>query len=154
MAMREMKNNFNKSLIFLMVVFLSSCSLLEQKSCIHNFNKRVIELSHDLKVQQAINRIENKTFCGNLTYTEFYNHVDVLLEGLNDNQKQDFYTVLFFAEFHRNENGGQYIEFLTKNSINIYKQYKLKMTDRKLLDKMKYTDEEWLNIKALGEMLH
>ncbi|RPE30985.1 hypothetical protein EC846_1688 [Acinetobacter sp. BIGb0102] len=154
MAMKEMTNHFNKSLISLIVVPLLSCSLLEQKTCIHNFNKRVIELSHDLKVQQAINRIENKTFCGNLTYTEFYNHIDVLLADLNETQKQDFYITLFFAEFHRNENGGEYIEFLTKNNVNIYKQYKLKMTDQKLLDKMKYTDEEWLNIKALGEMLH
>ncbi|OEC85131.1 hypothetical protein [Acinetobacter sp. YK3] len=149
-----MTNHFKKLHIFLMVVFLSSCSLLEQESCIHNFNKRVIELSHDLKVQQAINHIDKNFFCGNLTYTEFYNHIDVLLANLNDTQKQDFYTILFFAEFHRNENGGEYIEFLTKNNINIYKQYKLKMTDQKLLDKMKYTDEEWLNIKALGEMLH
>ena len=83
----------------------------------------MLELSKDLGVQKAISRIEGKNFCGNLTYIEFYNHVDVLLEDLNDTQKQDFYTVLFFAEFHRNENGGEYVEFLNKNNINIYKQY-------------------------------
>ncbi len=149
-----MKKYFKKLLIFLIFASLSSCSLLEEKTCVHRFNQRVLELSKDLGVQKAISRIEGKTICGNLAYTEFYNHVDVLIEDLSDTQKQDFYTVLFFAEFHRNENGGEYVEFLNKNNINIYKQYKLKMSDQKLLAKMKYTDEEWLNIKALGEMLH
>ncbi|ENU23839.1 hypothetical protein F993_01993 [Acinetobacter proteolyticus] len=154
MGKKEMTNHFKKLLISLIVVPLLSCSLLEEKTCVHRFNQRVLELSKDLGVQKAISRIEGKTFCGNLTYTEFYNHVDVLLEDLNDTQKQDFYTVLFFAEFHRNENGGEYVEFLNKNNINIYKQYKRKISDQKLLAKMKYKDEEWLNIKALGEMLH
>lgn len=149
-----MTNHFKKLLISLIVVPLLSCSLLEEKTCVHRFNQRVLELSKDLGVQKAIGRIEGKIICGNLTYTEFYNHVDVLLEDLSDTQKQDFYTVLFFAEFHRNENGGEYVEFLNKNNINIYKQYKRKISDQKLLAKMKYTDEELLNIKALGEMLH
>ncbi len=151
---KEIPKHMKILLIVLMFVPLSSCSLLEEKSCIHNFNKRVVELSHDIKVQQAIRRIDQNIFCGNLTYTEFYNHVDVLLEDLSDTQKQDFYTVLFFAEFHRNENGGEYVEFLNKNNINIYKQYKRKISDQNLLAKMKYTDEEFLNIKALGKMLH
>lgn len=154
MDKKEMTNHFKKLLISLIVVPFLSCSLLEEKVCIHNFNKRVIELSHDLKVQKVINRIDQKIFCGNHPYSDFYNRLDSLLVGLNEIQREEFYTVLFFAEFHRNENGGEYVEFLNKNNINIYKQYKLKMSDQKLLAKMKYTDEELLNIKALGEMLH
>ena len=149
-----MKKYFKKLLIFLIFASLSSRSLVEQKSCILNFNKRVIELSHDLKVQQAINRIDQKIFCGNHPYSDFYNRLDSLLVGWNEIQREEFYTVLFFAEFHRNENGGEYVEFLNKNNINIYKQYKRKISDKKLLAKMKYTDEEWLNIKALGELFH
>ncbi|ENX06134.1 hypothetical protein [Acinetobacter courvalinii] len=149
-----MKKYFKKLLIFLIFASLSSRSLVEQKSCILNFNKRVIELSHDLKVQQAINRIDQKIFCGNHPYSDFYNRLDSLLVGWNEIQREEFYTVLFFAEFHRNENGGEYVEFLNKNNINIYKQYKRKISDKKLLAKMKYTDEEWLNIKPLGELFH
>jgi hypothetical protein len=59
--------------------------------------------------------------------------LDSLLVGLNEIQREEFYTVLFFAEFYRNENSGEYVEFLNKNNINIYKQYKRKISDQKLL---------------------
>lgn len=154
MDKKEMTNHFKKLLISLIVVPLLSCSLLEEKMCVHRFNQRVLELSKDLGVQKVINRIDQKIFCGNHPYSDFYNRLDSLLVGLNEIQREEFYTVLFFAEFHRNENGGEYVEFLNKNNINIYKQYKRKISEQKLLAKMKYTDEEWLNIKALGEMLH
>lgn len=73
--------------------------------------------------------------------------------GLSDKKKKIFYTTLFFTEFHRNENGGEFVEFLLENKINIYDQYIKIISDHQLLSQMKYTDEELQNLKILGEIL-
>ncbi|MDC4610342.1 hypothetical protein NQ788_18045, partial [Acinetobacter baumannii] len=73
--------------------------------------------------------------------------------GLDDTQKKNFYATLFFTEFHRNENGGEFVEFLLKNKINIFDQYIEILNNNNLISKMDYTDEELLNVKELGKLM-
>lgn len=60
---------------------------------------------------------------------------------------------MFFTEFHRNENGGEFVEFLLKNKINIFDQYIEILNNNNLISKMDYTDEELLNVKELGKLM-
>ncbi|MFX2167057.1 hypothetical protein V6366_18125, partial [Acinetobacter baumannii] len=62
-------------------------------------------------------------------------------------------VILFFTEFHKNDNGGEFIEFLLRNKIDISDQYIEISTNNHLISQMKYTNEELLNIKKLGELL-
>ena len=77
--------------------------------------------------------IDKSIFCSDGVYDDFYNNTSDYVKNLNKNQIMDFYNVLLFAEFHRNENGGEYVEFLLKNKINISDEYKRKIGDNKIL---------------------
>ena len=138
---------------FLLVALLSliGCSAMGEKSCINTFNKRIYILTADKQVVDAINRIDRNIFCGAGVYKDFYINVDYFINGLDDKQKLEFYTTLLFAEFHKNQNGGEYIDFLRGNKINIYNQYLNKIGDKELLKEMNYSDEYLSNIKILGE---
>ncbi|MDB0326365.1 hypothetical protein CTY56_16860, partial [Acinetobacter baumannii] len=68
-------------------------------------------------------------------------------------QKNNFYVILFFTEFYKNDNGGEFIEFLLRNKIDISDQYIKISTNNHLISQMKYTNEELLNIKKLGKLL-
>ncbi|MFH4294422.1 hypothetical protein WAJ58_25040, partial [Acinetobacter baumannii] len=70
-----------------------------------------------------INLINKNIFCGDQPYSEFYNNINLFLLGLNNNQKNNFYVILFFTEFYKNDNGGEFIEFLLRNKIDISDQY-------------------------------
>ncbi|MFE0433148.1 hypothetical protein ACFW0R_28225, partial [Citrobacter freundii] len=83
----------------------------------------------------------------------FYNNINLFLLGLNNNQKNNFYVILFFTEFYKNDNGGEFIEFLLRNKIDISDQYIKISTNNHLISQMKYTNEELLNIKKLGKLL-
>lgn len=67
--------------------------------------------------------------------------------------KKEFLCNLIFTEFHKNDNGGEFIEFLLRNKIDISDQYIEISTNNHLISQMKYTNEELLNIKKLGELL-
>ncbi|MDH2515061.1 hypothetical protein QDR29_04135 [Acinetobacter baumannii] len=148
-----MLNNISKKLLLIGVLTLIGCSSIEKKSCINNFNKRVSILTEDKQVIKSINLIDKNIFCGDQAYNEFYNNINIFLLGLDDTQKKNFYVTLFFTEFHRNENGGEFVEFLLKNKINIFDQYTKILNNNNLISKMDYTDEELLNIKELGKLM-
>ncbi|MDB0179179.1 hypothetical protein CTY72_11645, partial [Acinetobacter baumannii] len=102
---------------------------------------------------KSINLINKNIFCGDQPYSEFYNNINLFLLGLNNNQKNNFYVILFFTEFYKNDNGGEFIEFLLRNKIDISDQYIKISTNNHLISQMKYTNEELLNIKKLGKLL-
>ncbi|MCH7307176.1 hypothetical protein MMO38_03340 [Acinetobacter sp. NIPH 1852] len=135
------------------VLFFTGCSSIERESCVNIFNNRVAVLTQDIKVVNSINLIDKNIFCGNQLSSDFYNNLDTFLFGLNNNQQKTFYTTLLLAEFHRNYNAGEFVDFLLGNKINIFDQYIEIINDQELLSKMKYTDEELQNLKILGEIL-
>lgn len=147
-----MLNNMKKMFVVVALLFLIGCNSVVEKSCVNNFDKRVSLLTKDEQVIKAINMIDKSIFCSDGVYDDFYNNTSDCLKNLNKNQILDFYNVLFFAEFHRNENGGEYVEFLLKNKINISDEYKRKIGDNKILKEMHYSDEELSNVKVLGEL--
>ncbi|MEO3356488.1 hypothetical protein [Acinetobacter haemolyticus] len=142
-----------KSLFIIGVLFFTGCSSIEREFCVNSFNNRVVDLTQDVKVVNAITLIDKNIFCGNQPYSNFYDNLDAFLSGLNNNQKKDFYATLLFAEFHRNYNGGEFVDFLLKNKIDIFDQYIEIINDQELLSKMKYTDEELKNLKVIGNAL-
>lgn len=148
-----MLNKIKKTLFIIGILSFTGCSSIEKKSCINSFNNRVAFLTQDIQIVNSINLIDKNIFCGSQPYSEFYNNLDTFLLGLSDKKKKIFYTTLFFTEFHRNENGGEFVEFLLENKINIYDQYIKIISDHELLSQMKYTDEELQNLKILGEIL-
>lgn len=147
-----MLSNMKKMFVVVALFLLIGCNSVAEKSCVNNFDKRVSILTKDEQVVNAINMIDKNIFCGDGVYDDFYTNTSSYLKNLNKNQILDFYNVLFFAEFHRNENGGEYVEFLLKNKINISDEYKRKIGDDKILKEMHYSDEELSNIKVLGEL--
>ncbi|RZF49442.1 hypothetical protein EXE30_15555 [Acinetobacter halotolerans] len=148
-----MLNKIKKSLFIIGVLSFTGCSIIEKKSCINSFDNRVAVLTQDVKVVNSINFVDKNIFCGNQPSSNFYDNLDTFLSGLNNNQKKVFYATLLFAEFHRNYNGGEFIDFLLENKIDIFDQYIEIINDQELLSKMKYADEELQNLKILGEML-
>ncbi|MBJ8418688.1 hypothetical protein [Acinetobacter courvalinii] len=147
-----MLNNMKKMFVAVALLLLIGCNSVVERSCVNNFDKRVSLLTKDEQVIKAINMIDKSIFCSDGVYDDFYNNTSGYVKNLNKNQILDFYNVLFFAEFHRNENGGEYVEFLLKNKINISDDYKRKIGDNKILKEMHYSDEELSNIKVLGEL--
>lgn len=147
-----MLNNMKKMFVVVALLLLIGCNSVVEKSCVNNFDKRVSLLTKDEQVIKAINMIDKSIFCSDGVYDDFYNNTSDYVKNLNKNQIMDFYNVLFFAEFHRNENGGEYVEFLLKNKINISDEYKRKILDNKILKEMHYSDEELSNVKVLGEL--
>lgn len=148
-----MLNKIKKILFIVGVLFFTGCSSIERESCVNNFNKRVVDLTQDVKVVNSINLIDKNIFCGNQPSSDFYDNLDTFLSGLNNDQKKDFYATLLFAEFHSNYNGGEFVDFLLENKIDIFDQYIEIINDQELLSKMKYTDEELKNLKVIGNAL-
>ncbi|EPS3324050.1 TPA: hypothetical protein PVK60_001639 [Acinetobacter baumannii] len=148
-----MLDKISKILLLIGILSLIGCSIIDKKTCINHFNNRVSILTKDSQIIKSINLINKNIFCGDQTYSEFYNNINLFLLGLNNNQKKNFYVILFFTEFHKNDNGGEFIEFLLRNKIDISDQYIEISTNNHLISQMKYTNEELLNIKKLGELL-
>ncbi|MGG2098912.1 hypothetical protein ABFY41_15180 [Acinetobacter haemolyticus] len=148
-----MLNKIKKILFIVGVLFFIGCSSIERESCVDIFNNRVVVLTRDIQVVNSITLIDKNIFCGNQPSSNFYDNLDTFLSGLNNNQKKDFYATLLFSEFHRNYNGGEFVDFLLRNKIDIFDQYIEIINDQELLSKMKYTDEELKNLKVIGNAL-
>ncbi|MFI8145482.1 hypothetical protein [Acinetobacter sp. ABJ_C5_2] len=148
-----MLNKIIKILLLTGMLPLIGCSTIDKKTCINHFNNRVSILTKDSQVIKSINLIDKNIFCGDQPYSEFYNNINLFLLGLNHDQKKNFYAILFFTEFHKNENAGEFVEFLLKNKVNISDQYMGILNNNHLISKMKYTNEELSNIKKMGELL-
>lgn len=148
-----MLDKISKILLLIGILSLIGCSTIDRKTCINHFNNRIFILTKDSQIIKSINLINKNIFCGDQPYSEFYNNINLFLLGLNNNQKNNFYVILFFTEFYKNDNGGEFIEFLLRNKIDISDQYIKISTNNHLISQMKYTNEELLNIKKLGKLL-
>lgn len=105
-----MLDKISKILLLIGILSLIGCSTIDRKTCINHFNNRVFILTKDSQIIKSINLINKNIFCGDQPYSEFYNNINLFLLGLNNDQKE-FLCNLIFTEFHKNDNGGEFIEF-------------------------------------------
>lgn len=139
------------SLIFLF--FLSGCMVNNEDMCLNKINDRINTLTPSPKVEALLKKMGKSYFCKDIEYKFFYNEVNKIKHNLNFNEQQEFFTFLFFIEFHSNYNAGEYMDYLNLENIKVSKLYNSIINDNEKISKLKLSKEEVNNLNIIKQSL-